>query len=111
MKRIVICANGTWNERDDAVLDRMDIALRRCHFPAQHSGGQQQRVALVNKSKLILAGEPTGSLDCEHGDEVMKLNDEVTTILMVAHSAANAAFSRRIVSVLNGTIVSGNTQA
>ncbi len=53
---------------------------------------------------------PTGNLDSEHGDEVMKmllkLNEEGTTILMVTHSATNAAFSSRIVSLLDGKIVS-----
>jgi putative ABC transport system ATP-binding protein len=105
--------------RVDAALERMDIAHRRGHFPAQLSGGQQQRVAvaraLVNKPNLILADEPTGNLDSEHGDEVMqlllKLNGEGTTILMVTHSAANAAFSNRVVSVLDGKIVSDKIQA
>jgi putative ABC transport system ATP-binding protein len=105
--------------RVDAALERMDIAHRRSHFPAQLSGGQQQRVAvaraLVNKPNLILADEPTGNLDSEHGDEVMKmltkLNSEGTTILMVTHSAANAAVSKRIVSVLDGKIVSDKAQA
>ena len=98
----------------EAVLEKMDIVHRRDHFPAQLSGGQQQRVAvaraLVNKPNLILADEPTGNLDSEHGDEVMKmllkLNEEGTTILMVTHSAANAAFSGRIVNLLDGKIVS-----
>jgi putative ABC transport system ATP-binding protein len=100
--------------RVEAVLEKMDIGHRRDHFPAQLSGGQQQRVAvaraLVNKPNLILADEPTGNLDSEHGDEVMKLllklNEEGTTILMVTHSAANAAFSGRIVNLLDGKIVS-----
>ena len=100
--------------RVGAVLEKMDIAHRRDHFPAQLSGGQQQRVAvaraLVNRPNLILADEPTGNLDSEHGDEVMKmllkLNEEGTTVLMVTHSAANAAFSGRIVNLLDGKIVS-----
>ncbi len=100
--------------RVEAVLEKMDIAHRRDHFPAQLSGGQQQRVAvaraLVNKPNLILADEPTGNLDSEHGDEVMKLllrlNEEGTTILMVTHSASNAAFSGRIVNLLDGKVVS-----
>jgi putative ABC transport system ATP-binding protein len=100
--------------RVEAVLEKMDIAHRRDHFPAQLSGGQQQRVAvaraLVNKPNLILADEPTGNLDSEHGDEVMKmllrLNEEGTSILMVTHSAANAAFSGRIVNLLDGKVVS-----
>ncbi len=100
--------------RVTGVLEKMDIAHRRDHFPAQLSGGQQQRVAvaraLVNKPNLILADEPTGNLDSEHGDEVMKtllrLNEEGTTILMVTHSPSNAAFSGRIVNLLDGKIVS-----
>jgi putative ABC transport system ATP-binding protein len=105
--------------RVGAVLERMDIAHRRGHFPAQLSGGQQQRVAvaraLVTGPNLVLADEPTGNLDSGHGDEVMKLllklNEEGTTILMVTHSAANAAFSSRIVSLLDGRIVSDRPQA
>jgi putative ABC transport system ATP-binding protein len=103
--------------RVEAVLEKMDIAHRRNHFPAQLSGGQQQRVAvaraLVNRPNLILADEPTGNLDSEHGDEVMKmllkLNEEGTTILMVTHSASNASFSGRIVNLLDGRIVSDKT--
>jgi putative ABC transport system ATP-binding protein len=113
----LVYAGVTAHERGTrvaAVLEKMDIAHRRNHFPAQLSGGQQQRVAvaraLVNRPNLILADEPTGNLDSEHGDEVMKmllkLNEEGTTILMVTHSAANAAFSGRVVSLLDGKIVS-----
>jgi putative ABC transport system ATP-binding protein len=101
-------------ERVNAVLAHMDIAHRASHFPAQLSGGQQQRVAvaraLVNRPSLILADEPTGNLDSEHSDEVMKmllkLNEEGTTILMVTHSPQNAAYTGRIVSLLDGRIVS-----
>jgi len=100
--------------RVETVLEKMDIGHRRGHFPAQLSGGQQQRVAvaraLVNRPNVIFADEPTGNLDSEHGDEVLKmllkLNEEGTTILMVTHSATNAAFSGRIVSLLDGRIVS-----
>jgi putative ABC transport system ATP-binding protein len=100
--------------RVEAVLEKMDIGHRGGHFPAQLSGGQQQRVAvaraIVTKPNLILADEPTGNLDSEHGEEVMKiltkLNDEGTTILMVTHSADNAAYSRRIVNLIDGKIVS-----
>jgi putative ABC transport system ATP-binding protein len=100
--------------RVETVLEKMDIGHRRGHFPAQLSGGQQQRVAvaraLVNRPNVIFADEPTGNLDSEHGDDVMKmllkLNEEGTTILMVTHSATNAAFSGRIVSLLDGKVVS-----
>lgn len=103
----------------EAVLEKMNMAHRMKHFPQQLSGGQQQRVAvaraLVNTPNLILADEPTGNLDSEHGAEVMKilssLNDEGTTIVMVTHSPEDAAVGKRIVRMLDGRIVSetGNT--
>ncbi|OGT70301.1 MAG: phosphonate ABC transporter ATP-binding protein [Gammaproteobacteria bacterium RIFCSPLOWO2_02_FULL_57_10] len=98
----------------EAVLDKMNMAHRMKHFPQQLSGGQQQRVAvaraIVNSPNMILADEPTGNLDSEHGAEVMnilsKLNDEGTTIVMVTHSPEDAAVGKRIVRVLDGRIVS-----
>jgi putative ABC transport system ATP-binding protein len=100
--------------RVEEVLEKMDITARRNHFPRQLSGGQQQRVAvaraIVNKPNLILADEPTGNLDSEHGAEVMKmlvkLNEEGTTILMVTHSMENAAYSGRVIQLHDGRIVS-----
>ena len=100
----------------EAVLDKMDIGHRRDHFPAQLSGGQQQRVAVaravVNQPNLILADEPTGNLDSENGNEVMrillKLNEEGTSILMVTHSSENAAYSERTVQMLDGKVISEN---
>ncbi len=97
----------------DTVLEKMDMGQRAKHFPQQLSGGQQQRVAvaraIVNEPNLILADEPTGNLDSEHGEEVMKLlsglNDEGTTIVMVTHSAEDAAVGKRIVRMLDGNIV------
>ncbi|NQV69360.1 MAG: ABC transporter ATP-binding protein [Pseudohongiella sp.] len=97
-----------------AVLEKMDMAHRAKHFPQQLSGGQQQRVAvaraIVNQPNLILADEPTGNLDSEHGAEVMKilcgLNDEGTTIVMVTHSPEDAAVGKRIIRMLDGKVVS-----
>jgi putative ABC transport system ATP-binding protein len=104
---------GERRKKVDAVLERMDIAHRREHFPAQLSGGQQQRVAVgravVNQPNLILADEPTGNLDSANGDEVMqillKLHDEGTSILMVTHSPDYAAYSQRTVRMLDGNII------
>jgi putative ABC transport system ATP-binding protein len=98
----------------EAVLEKMDLQERSKHFPRQLSGGQQQRVAvaraIVNRPNLILADEPTGNLDSEHGAEVMKmlvqLNQEGTTILMVTHSAENAAFGGNVIRLHDGRIVS-----
>ncbi len=105
------------NERKakvEEVLEKMDMGHRAKHFPQQLSGGQQQRVAvaraIVNQTNLILADEPTGNLDSEHGEEVMKilsgLNDEGTTIVMVTHSPEDAAVSKRIVRMLDGKVIS-----
>jgi len=101
-------------EKVESVLEKMDMAHRKNHFPQQLSGGQQQRVAvaraIVNQPNLILADEPTGNLDSEHGEEVMKilsaLNDEGTTIVMVTHSAEDAAVGKRIVRMLDGKVIS-----
>jgi putative ABC transport system ATP-binding protein len=105
--------------RVEAVLEKMDIAARRNHFPRQLSGGQQQRVAvaraIINQPKLILADEPTGNLDSEHGAEVMKmlvkLNQEGTTILMVTHSTENASYGSMIIHLYDGRIVTQTMEA
>jgi len=97
----------------DEVLDKIQIAHRRNHYPQQLSGGQQQRVAVaravVNKPKLILADEPTGNLDSRNGNEVMQLltdlNEQGTTIVMVTHSEHDARYTHRIVNMLDGQIV------
>lgn len=101
-------------ERARELLELVGLADKANNGPNQVSGGQKQRAAIARAlalaPALLLADEPTGNLDSEHGDEVMRLlrrlNDEGTTILMVTHSEANAAVSDRIVSLLDGKIVS-----
>ncbi|MGB0428957.1 MAG: ABC transporter ATP-binding protein [Bacteroidia bacterium] len=105
-------------KRVNLLLEQMGIAHRAKHFPQQLSGGQQQRVAvsraIITKPKLVLADEPTGNLDSHHGNEVMdmltQLNNEGTTILMVTHSSNDAAFAKRIITLLDGEIVNENEQ-
>jgi putative ABC transport system ATP-binding protein len=100
----------------DEVLDKIQIAHRRNHYPQQLSGGQQQRVAVaravVNKPRLILADEPTGNLDSRNGNEVMQLltdlNEQGTTIIMVTHSEHDARYTHRIINMLDGQIVTQN---
>ena len=101
------------------VMDRMKIAHRAKHFPSALSGGQQQRVAVaravVSNPSLILADEPTGNLDSQHGEEVMKLllelNAAGTTIVMVTHSSAHAQFARRTINLFDGKVVTENMRA
>jgi len=99
-------------ERVHAMLEKMGVAHRAKHYPQQLSGGQQQRVAvsraLVTNPKIVLADEPTGNLDSQHGDEVMNLlkdlNKQGTTIVMVTHSPAYAAYGNRTVNLFDGKI-------
>ncbi len=99
--------------RVEAVMDKVGVAHRAKHRPSQLSGGQQQRVAvaraLVGNPKLILADEPTGNLDTQHGEEVMKmlqaLNREGSTIVMVTHSPSHADYAGRVVNMLDGRIL------
>jgi putative ABC transport system ATP-binding protein len=105
--------------RVDEVMDRVGIGHRAKHRPSQLSGGQQQRVAvaraLVGNPKLILADEPTGNLDTQHGEEVMKmiqqLNREGSTIVMVTHSPAHADYAGRVVSMLDGRVLQERRRA
>ena len=100
-------------------MERMMIAHRANHFPPTLSGGQQQRVAIaravVSRPALILADEPTGNLDSQHGDEVMKLlqelNGEGTTILMVTHSSPHASCARRTIRLFDGKVVTESLRA
>ena len=95
----------------------MGISHRAKHFPLQLSGGQQQRVAvaraLVTDPKIILADEPTGNLDSKSGNDVMELLSELhslgATIIMVTHSAYDAKFSSRIITLKDGIIISERT--
>lgn len=95
------------------VLEKVGISHRAKHMPSQLSGGQQQRVAVaravVGKQGLILADEPTGNLDSEHGREVMEmlqqLNKEGTTIIMVTHSPEHAEYADRVINLFDGEVV------
>ena len=100
-------------ERVADIMDKVGIAHRARHKPSQLSGGQQQRVAvaraIVGGQSLILADEPTGNLDSNHGREVMDmlngLNAEGSTILMVTHSADHASHAQRTIHLFDGRVV------
>ena len=100
-------------ERALHALDLVGLGDRADHHPNQLSGGQQQRVAiaraLVNQPSLLLADEPTGNLDSQTSIEIMgvfqKLNDQGITIVMVTHELDVARFTKRMVILRDGKIV------
>ncbi len=101
-------------QRAQHLLDLVGLGDRMHHLPGQLSGGQRQRVAvarsLANEPALILADEPTGSLDTQAGDEVMALlaelnQQEGTTIIVVSHDRHVAQTTRRILTMQDGKIV------
>ena len=100
-------------ERVQAALERVSMAHRMKHYPAQLSGGQQQRVAvaraIVTESSILLADEPTGNLDSSNGDIVMEMLAELhragSTICMVTHDPRYTKYTRRTVHLFDGRIV------
>jgi putative ABC transport system ATP-binding protein len=101
-------------ERAMYVLREVGLDGRMEHFPSQLSGGQQQRVAIaramVNDPSFILADEPTGNLDTGMTLEIMglfqELNKSGKTIIMVTHEPEVAAYTKRIITLRDGRLVS-----
>jgi ABC-type lipoprotein export system ATPase subunit len=105
---------GKRRQRSRELLDLVDLSDRRGHLPGQLSGGQRQRVAvaraLANNPALVLADEPTGSLDTRAGEDLMGLIRELsssqeTTFIIVTHDANVARQTDRIVVMSDGKIV------
>ena len=100
-------------ERAMAALRQVGLADRFSHTPSELSGGQQQRVAiaraLVNKPQLILADEPTGALDSQTSEDIMRLlkdlNAQGLTVVLVTHENDIAAWARRKIVFKDGLMV------
>jgi len=98
-------------------LERVGLADRSHHWPNQLSGGEQQRVviarATVNDPALILADEPTGSLDSGTSDEILSLFETLhrdgRTLIVVTHAAEVADRARRQITLHDGRIISDTT--
>ncbi|GHU42609.1 peptide ABC transporter ATP-binding protein [Clostridia bacterium] len=100
-------------ERLEELLEMLGLSNRRNHLPNQLSGGQQQRVsigrALMNAPAVMLADEPTGNLDSQNGQEIIKLMKESNkkygqTLIVVTHDENIALQADRIIGISDGKI-------
>ncbi len=101
------------------LLDKVGLADRSHHYPVQLSGGEQQRVSLArafsNQPAILFADEPTGNLDAETSEKVIKLlfdlnKDAGTTLVIVTHDLELAARTSRTIKIKGGVIVSDENQ-
>ncbi|SDS83218.1 putative ABC transport system ATP-binding protein [Mucilaginibacter mallensis] len=100
--------------RATELLDKVGLADRGHHYPAQLSGGEQQRVSIArafsNRPKLLFADEPTGNLDAETSEKVVKLlfdlnKDAGTTLVLITHDLELAAKTQRILRIKGGRLI------
>ena len=101
-------------ERAKKALEAVGLGERLDHKPMEMSGGQSQRVAiaraLINDPPVIMADEPTGNLDTKSSYEIMeifkKMNEQGKTVIMVTHEPDIAAYTKRILVMRDGKLVS-----
>ena len=100
-------------ERVANALERVGLSDRRRHRPTELSGGQQQRVAvaraIATEPSILLADEPTGNLDSQTGEDIIKLfeklNSEGNTIVLITHDDRVASKTKRIIRIFDGKII------
>ncbi len=106
-------SNNERKKKATEALNLMGLSKRIHHLPSQMSGGQQQRVAIaraiVGKPPIILADEPTGNLDSQTGEEVMKLllnlHNDGKTVIIITHDKKVASYAERIIKISDGKII------
>lgn len=113
---------GEKNSRARAMelLDKVGLADRSHHYPTQLSGGEQQRISLArafsNQPKILFADEPTGNLDAETSEKMVKLlfdlnRESGTTLVLVTHDMELASKTQRIIRIKGGLLVSDERTA
>jgi len=105
--------------RAKEVLQSVGLGDRLKHKPGELSGGERQRVAIaraiVNDPSILLADEPTGNLDSQSGGDILEifqdLHSQGNTVIMVTHDQAIASRAQRIIKIIDGKIVDGNSDS
>lgn len=110
---LLLDGHGDALARATEALGRVGLADRGRHRPGELSGGEQQRVAvaraLVTRPAIVLADEPTGSLDTLSGEDVLRLlrsaADDGQAVLLITHDATAAAYADRVIRLRDGQVV------
>ena len=114
-QRVIGVSTRRIKESVPAMLQMVGLSAKYKMFPQQLSGGEQQRVAiaraLINRPEVLLADEPTGNLDSQNADEIMRLLEEInrmgTTVVVVTHSEEIVArMHKRVVTMERGCVIS-----
>ena len=114
-QRVIGVSTRRIKESVPAMLQMVGLSAKYKMFPQQLSGGEQQRVAiaraLINRPEVLLADEPTGNLDGQKADEIMRLLEEInrmgTTVVVVTHSEEIVArMHKRVITMERGCVIS-----
>ena len=108
-----------WRKRAEELLKKVGLSHRLKHKPRELSGGEMQRAAvaraLLMNPRVLLADEPTGNLDADTGNEIVRLlrelnREEGVTIVMVTHNLDIVAATDRVVRMVNGVVTEDSTK-
>lgn len=114
-QRVIGVSTRRIKESVPSMLQMVGLSAKYKMFPQQLSGGEQQRVAiaraLINRPEVLLADEPTGNLDSQNADEIMRLLEEInrmgTTVVVVTHSEEIVArMHKRVITMERGCVIS-----